>query len=170
MEISKGYNKELCRKYPFLIPRNEWTGRRITDGAGFWPDNPDTIPQYDWEYTLLDQMPDGWRIAFGEQMCAELKAALDHAGITDEYMILQIKEKFGMLCWYDNGNTSEGHEIIQKYEEISQRTCIRCGQPATMITIGWISPFCDACVPVHNGRKNAVPIDEFFSKLKNEIV
>ena len=159
MRYSKEYNKELCEKYPFLIPRNKWSGRRITDGAGFWPGEPDKVPDFDWEYTELDDMPDGWRKAFGEQMCAELKTALDHAGLTDQYMIVQIKEKYGMLRWYDNGYTDEVESIIEKYEEISKRTCIICGKPATVMTTGWISPYCDDCIPEFKGQKvPTVPI------------
>lgn len=31
--------------------------------------------------------------------------------------------------------------------KLSAYTCICCGKPATRITLGWISPFCDDCVP-----------------------
>jgi hypothetical protein len=27
----KEYNKQLCEKYPFLIPRNRWSGMKITE-------------------------------------------------------------------------------------------------------------------------------------------
>ena len=57
------YNKQLIEKYPFLMPYNIWTGEPIED--------------YDYEYTWLDDMPDGWRNAFGLQMCEELKQALN---------------------------------------------------------------------------------------------
>ena len=48
-------------------------------------------------------MPDGWRIAFGEEMCAELKVIIEKHGAMEEYAILDIKEKYGELCWYDYG-------------------------------------------------------------------
>ena len=95
--MTKEENKKLCEKYPFLIPSNRFSGKRITEasGGGYWPGDPEVVPEYDWEYTELDNMPDGWRIAFGEQLCAELKEELDRAGYTDQYRITQIKEKFG---------------------------------------------------------------------------
>ena len=46
MRVNKEKNKELVEKYPFLMPHNRWT---------------DHIPEdYDYSYTELDAMPDGW--------------------------------------------------------------------------------------------------------------
>ncbi len=161
MATTKEYNKALCEKYPFLIPSNRWSGMRITeaDGGGYWPGSPEKVPEYDYEYTELDSMPDGWRIAFGEQLCEELKEALTKANLLDEYRIVQIKEKYGQLRWYDSGNTREGYDVLGKYTALSERTCIRCGRPATRITMGWISPFCDDCC-----EGVSVPIEEWFSE------
>lgn len=104
-------------------------------------------------------MPHGWRIAFGEQLCSELKAELEKGDILDEYRIWQIKEKYGALRWYDNGNTKAGYDILSKYEELSARTCITCGKPATRITRGWISPYCDDCCPQN---EPSIPIGEYY--------
>lgn len=126
-------NKELCRKYPFLIPRN-----RLTD----------EIPNdYDYSWTELDDLPDGWRVAFGEQICEEIARVLEKNGRLKEYRILQIKEKFGELRWYDKGATQEVNDIKEKYILKSSHICINCGKPATIITKGWIFPYCNDCVP-----------------------
>lgn len=147
--MEKEYNKQLCEKYPFLLPRNRWTGL--------------VHPDYDYSYTELDAMPDGWRKAFGEQICEEIKQELEENNLLDQYRISQIKEKYGRLCWYDFGCTEKMlHEIIPKYEELSKCTCIRCGKPATKITLGWISPYCDDCCPM---SEYATSIDEYFSKV-----
>lgn len=147
--MEKEYNKKLCEKYPFLLPRNRWTGL--------------VHPDYDYSFTELDSMPTGWKKAFGEQMCEEIKQELEDKGILDKYRISQIKEKYGMLCWYDFGCTEKMlHEIIPKYEELSKHTCICCGKPATKVTLGWISPYCDECCPMN---EYATPIDEYFSKV-----
>lgn len=167
-EEIKQKNRELCEKYPFLIPHNRWSGMRITEAqnGGYWPRDPDAVPEYDWEYTELDEMPDGWRKAFGEQLCEELKQELLKAGgeeALNSYMIVQIKEKFGYLRWYDNGCTEKWYnEILPKYENLSERTCIRCGKPATRISVGWISPWCDDCVK--GIRDNTVSIEEWFKE------
>ena len=142
-------NKELCEKYPFLIPSNRFSGKRINcNEPGFWPGDPDNIPEWNYEFTELDDMPDGWRTAFGEQMCEEIKQALlDEGGekFLNEYRIVQIKEKYGYLRWYDNWTTNKIQQIIGKYENLSMKTCINCGKPATKMTTGWIMPFCDDC-------------------------
>ena len=167
METTKEENKRLCERYPFLIPWNRWSGMRITEAqnGGYWAGDPTKIPEYDYEYTELDDMPDGWRKAFGEQMCEEIRDALIEEGCLDEYMVDQIKEKYGFLHWYSHGTKSHSRvdDIIRKYEHISEETCIVCGAPATRVTLGWISPFCDECC-INCGNGRSVSIEEFYRK------
>lgn len=166
MEYTKEQNRALCERFPFLIPSNRRSGKRINEagGGGYWPGSPEDTPEWDYEYTELDDMPDGWRKAFGERLCEELKAELVKAGALDDYRIVQIKEKFGTLRWYDSGNTEAGYKIISKYESLSARTCICCGKPATRIATGWISPYCDDCCS--GGR--TIPIEEYFAEIEDE--
>ena len=154
---------ELCKKYPFLIPWNRRSGTLITEGQsyGYWPGTAIEVPKYDFEYTELDMMPEGWRIAFGEKMCEEIKDALLREGgetALHEYRIADIKEKFGCLCWYDYYSSEEIEMIIRKYELISMNTCINCGKEATRVTTGWISPYCDECCE----GEPSVPLDEWL--------
>lgn len=122
-------NKELCEEYPFLIDWNE----------------PCDSDERTYEYTLLDDMPKGWKIAFGEQLCKEIKEALIEEGIPiEEYKVLQVKEKFGGLRWYDNAY-GKVQEVISKYEDLSYKTCVGCGSKATFRSTGWVLPFCDEC-------------------------
>lgn len=130
MVIKKIKNKKLVGKYPFLLPRDIFTYEPLED--------------YDYSWTELDDMPDGWRKAFGEQMCEEIQQELILSDIKD-YRILQIKEKFGTLRWYGSVETNRLLDVINKYEKLSRVTCIKCGRPATKISQGWISPFCDRC-------------------------
>ena len=62
-------NEELLERYPFLRPRNRWTGELM---------NQDEKEDEEL-WTELDDMPIGWRIAFGEQMCEELLEILKEA-------------------------------------------------------------------------------------------
>lgn len=101
-------------------------------------------------YTELDAMDSGWHKAFGIQMCEEIKAQLKKEHNLYKYRIIQIKEKFGGLRWYDECSSREIKNIIQKYEEISYKTCIICGKPATKISNGWICPYCDEHFPKNN--------------------
>lgn len=149
--------KELKTRYPFLIPRNRFTDK-ICDGIGM------TQEEYE-NWSELDDMPDGWRKAFGEQMCEEIYQALLKNGgkeAVNKYRIIQIKEKWGYLHWYDSNGNTEINKIIRKYEDISEKTCIRCGKPATKISLGWISPYCDDCADElsKNCGIKFIPIDE----------
>ena len=149
--MNKEYNKQLVEKYPFLLPRNRWTGKVPED--------------YDYSYTELDAMPYGWRKTFGEQMCEEIKQELEENNLLDQYRISQIKEKYGELCWYDFGCTKKIlKEIIPKYEKLSTHTCIKCGKPATKVTLGWISPYCDDCCPE---SEYTISIDEYKKENMN---
>ena len=114
MQSNKESNQKLIERFPFLMPRNRWTG---------------AVPEdYDYSYTELDSMPNGWRKAFGKQMCEDIREELIRAEYLDQYRITQIKEKYGTLCWYDFGCTERMlRDIIPKYEHLSARTCIRCG-------------------------------------------
>lgn len=157
-------NRKLCERFPFLIPWNRWSGNLITEcqngKRGYWPGNPEAIPDYDWSYTELDSMPTGWRKAFGLQMCEEIRDALIEDGDLDRWRIVQLKEKYGSMRLYDNGHKvgSRIPDIIGKYEGMSSQTCIICGKPATKVTMGWISPFCDHCCP----DERSVSIKEYY--------
>jgi hypothetical protein len=101
MQSNKESNQKLIERFPFLIPRNRWTGKVPED--------------YDYSYTELDSMPDGWRKAFGEQMCEDIRDELVHAEYLNQYRISQIKEKYGTLCWYDFGCTERMLRDISAY-------------------------------------------------------
>lgn len=129
------FNKDLVKKYPWLIP-----GRS----------DEDPIPEdYDYAYTWMDSMPQGWRIAFGDDLLEELDTILRKYECRDSYYIIQIKEKYGGLRWYDDGICSESYEdygkCMDKYEQLSYNTCIACGKPAEYTTRGWVVPICGDC-------------------------
>ena len=119
-------NKELVRRYPFLAPKGD--------------------PDYDYTWTWADDMPDGWWIAFGEMMCDEIKKELVRCHFLDEYEVVQVKEKYAMLRWYDNG-IPEGCKvwnIIEKYSKLSENICGVCGKPdVPIMTWGWNFPLCE---------------------------
>lgn len=156
MQSNKESNQKLIERFPFLMPCNRWTGEVPED--------------YDYSYTELDSMPDGWRKAFGEQMCEDIREELVRAEYLDQYRISQIKEKYGTLCWYDFGCTERMlRDIIPKYEHLSARTCIRCGNPATKASTGWISPYCDTCAGKISHAERFIPIEEWLSGSGDEV-
>lgn len=133
-------DKELLEKYPWLRLKSDIEG------------------------TKLDLMPDGWRIAFGEQMCEEIQKLLEEADYVNEYRIIDIKEKWGELRWYDRGVPQNYYaklqSIIHKYGELSLKTCIDCGKPAKYFSLGWISPYCEECAE-ENGCE-MIPIEQYL--------
>jgi hypothetical protein len=143
---SKSSIKEWIEKYPFL---------RIKDNSVYpWLSTSKDSYEDCW---MVDDLPDGWIDAFGEQMCDELADVLGE--YADRWITLQVKEKFGSIRWYYYFNADGLPEevekinqveqlvsnIIDKYEEISYHTCAYCGAPATRKTTGWILPVCDVC-------------------------
>lgn len=127
-------NKELIEKYPWLQIRNVWTGELVE------PEN--------YEFTWLDDLPNGWRKAFGSKMVKELDKILRKANYQNQYQITQIKEKYGVLCWYDNGvptgTSKEYDKWLAKYEELSKHICLVCGKPGEIdYTQYWLIPLCD---------------------------
>lgn len=130
----KERNKALIEKYPFLQPRSVWN-----DGI---PDG------YDYSYTLLDGIPEGWRIAFGEMLVDEIAEELKKHDYLYDYRIVEIKEKWGQLRIYDNGvpKGCKVWDIIGKYGVLSENICMKCGKPdVRSITSGWIYPICLDC-------------------------
>lgn len=131
----KDKNYELCQRYPFLIPRNLRTDE-VSD-------------EYDYSRTKLDSMPLGWNIAFGEIMCEEIRDELIRVNYLNHYRILDIKEKYGSLRWYDAGAPKDSniHDIIMKWEHISNYVCQTCGSTKNVMnTAGyWIESICKDC-------------------------
>lgn len=144
------YNKNLIEAYPFLRPRNRWTD--------------ETAEDYDYTYTELDAMPEGWRIRFGEEMVEEISQELKKYNFEDKYRIIQIKEKWGGLRWYDGGwpQGSQIGRIISKYESLSYKICIKCGDLAVYESQGWISPYCKNCIDEENEYYRELTVEDYL--------
>ena len=127
-------NKKLIKKYPFLLPKNVWTG--------------EVLDNYNYSWTFLDDVPKGWRISIMPLFLEDLRKELIKYNYLDKYSITQIKEKFGELRWYDAGSPAESKvdDIIEIYSLLSSNICIECGKPdVPMINDSWISPYCENC-------------------------
>lgn len=140
LKIIKNYF--ICLKYPFL---------KIESGVYPWVKGYGTI----W----TDELPIGWQKSFVWDLCKEIREYNKKHNIKD-YHIDQVKEKFGGLCWYDNGCTDFHKTIINKYESKSYKTCCQCGKEAEYYSTGWILPYCGECKKKFDNSKN-------FIKTKN---
>lgn len=140
--------KKLLKKYPFLAPINWFTLTQLS------------VKQHKYKMgTVLDDMPEGWRKAFGIELAEDIKQELKQKNIKN-YTVQQVKEKYGGLRWYDNYRL----DCISKYERLSERTCVICGKPATKITTGWICPYCDKCINKYKNYNSYVSIEEWFKE------
>ena len=111
-------NKRLIKEYYWLLPRNVWTGK----------------PLKNYDYTFIEWgWSEGWDKAFGMMYLKELGDEIKRIG-QKNFMILQQKEKFGSCRNYVNGTSREAHDIIDKYEALSQNICYFCGRPDTPMT------------------------------------
>lgn len=116
-------------------------------------------------FNELDSLDEGWRRNFGIDICKEIKEQLKKEDYLYKYRIVQIKQKYGTLHWYDARSSKEILNIISKYENISYRTCISCGKPAKYITTGWVLPFCEECIS-ESSKLSADEIDESGNIIK----
>jgi hypothetical protein len=105
---------------------------------------------------------DGWRDLL-ERACDRIESALAEGGA---FNVFQIKEKFGTLRFYWDGEVSpetrsRTDEAIALAEARSACTCETCGEPGRLYQIaGWYKTACNAHAdvePVHvkAGRENA---------------
>lgn len=95
--------------------------------------------------TWLDELPYGWRIAFGEKLLQDLKRAIKLDNCRRTFYWLTIKEKYGTLRLYAGGYGNNTEKVIEKYELLSQCYCIDCGAPARYVTPGYVTYICGKC-------------------------
>jgi hypothetical protein len=115
-----------------------------------WTD--ELVEDYDYSYTLFDEIPHGWKMAFGLQLAEELREQLIKDKFLYDFRFVQIKEKYGSLRLYNNGCSRECWNILDKYESLSLKTCIECGstEGVELTDDGWILPLCTTCMEEEN--------------------
>ena len=123
--------KELISKYPYLMPKNAFTGK--------------PIEPYDYSFIVCEYcLPEGWFQLF-LQFCEDIYEPLVRSDRLADFRFTQIKEKFGRLTIYTYGASDEVHDIINKYSFLSEQVCSSCGKPASVMTYGYICPYCNKC-------------------------
>lgn len=138
-------NRKLVERYPFLLPRNAWTG--------------EVVKGYDYSFTEYNCIDEGWQRGFGKFLLEDIRDACLKTNFLDKLRFSQIKEKYGSLRMYDCGAPQEVRDVLQAYEFISQYVCIECGSPYACIVdnCGWDLPLCEHCFEKKNARR-AKPI------------
>ena len=148
-------NKILVGKYPWLIPPDEMTGK---------------IPEnYDYSETVLDAMPTGWRIAFGDLLCEDIQAELEKFDYADKFVVVQLKEKIGELRLYHDGIPfgCKVDDVVQAYSVLSNYICADCGElDVPQKTFGRILPICKKCIKDYNVNDPEAYWDMIYEKQK----
>lgn len=117
----------LCLKYPFL--KHEYQKDKFLQNTC-------------WYFAVNH----GWRYIF-LQMCEEIKRSLKRDGLPlTSFRIYDINEDDGVMEIDCSGGFDEDvTKIVEKYEYISFRTCIKCGRPAYGYASKWVAPYCKEC-------------------------
>lgn len=122
--------KLLVDRYPYLIPRNVWTGVVSQD--------------YDYSYFVGNNLG-GWERLF-LLYCKTIRKPLADVNRLNTFMFTDVKEKYGSLRLY-NVETSEAViEITTQFEQMSKHICFQCGKIASYRTCGWVYPYCKSCI------------------------
>ncbi len=146
-------NKRLVERYPFLEIKG-------------W----DSSEPYNYKSTWLDCMPVGWKKTLGIPLCEELREELIKIdpSLLNTYRVVQVKEKYGTLRWYDTGYYGRMDDILTKYEDISKYTCLVCGKiNVPVFDDGWISPFCPEC---YKKQRERIWGNRVTDEVVNEII
>lgn len=144
-------NKKLCQRYPWLLARNVWTDR-----ISYFRNK--------YETTWLDDMPSGWRRAFGDLWCEDVHRELVKTNMVRKIRVQQLKEKYGQFRQYFSNIPGDLLRVIDDYEIVSEYICCRCGKLDSPIidNYGWYEPVCLECF-LKCGRRT---IDDYKDKLK----
>jgi hypothetical protein len=93
------------------------------------------------------EIGEGWYPLI-EELCAKIKEIVGDK----EFVVEQVKEKFGGLRFYCQGGSSEVNDLIWKTEENSLKICEECGKPGKSRKGGWIKTVCDEHFQERQGK------------------
>lgn len=129
--MNRENSKILTEKYPYLYRRAVELG-----------------------YSFAFECGDGWFDIINE-LSAKLEEMIvpfmEDFDIDNESVPCaeQVKEKWGILCFYMSTSTDEMDDAICDAEVKSAYTCEVCGKPATHYPHGWAKTRCDECLQSH---------------------
>lgn len=131
--MNKENTKKLLEKYPKIFIQHTWL---IKDSAMPW----------------LFECGNGWYKII-DLLCELLQWDIDenkHCQIE----ATQVKEKYGGLRFYTNGEDEKQHGLICFAEHLSEHTCEQCGSMDNVTqTTGWVVTMCPPCLKVYKKEK-----------------
>ena len=113
--------------------------------------NRELIEEYPWldigdeQLILLDTLPTGWHDLILD-MCKEIKRELAKYDLVSKYEVIEAKEKWYGLSWYDGLDDLSPMpftitDIVCKYEVQSREVCTMCGRSKPRDQL-----LCDKCM------------------------
>lgn len=122
-------NKKMIERYPWIRPVG-WRFEKLKT----------------YSFTMYDEIPPGWKRAFGKIMLEEYRDELIKHDYLDKFQWVEVKEKYGTLRLYSNAVPREMPDLESKYDYISGFFCISCGRMnVPVLTDGWVEPLCESC-------------------------
>jgi hypothetical protein len=117
----------LVKKYPKIFIQRSWG---MNESCMYWG----------------FECGDGW-FTILDNLCYEIQSYLDKNIHIEQVVALQVKEKFGDLCFYFSGGDSHTSDLIRESEQLSEITCEDCGSMENVgkTSTGWISTICEKC-------------------------
>ena len=111
--------EELIEQYPWLNPREDWSDDYIQFEDGE-------------HWTEIDNLPEGWKEGFIDDMLAEIDEVLNEYDCVEDYRVLDAMEWQGELKWKHAGFPIEAKadldKIVKLYKKVSMETCMECGR------------------------------------------
>lgn len=125
--------KKLLKKYPKIFIQHTWS---IKDSAMPW----------------LFECGDGWYKII-DLLCELLQWDIDE-NKHHQIEATQVKEKYGGLRFYTNGEDDKQHGLICFAQRLSEETCEECGSMEDVTqTKGWICSLCPTCMKVYKNKR-----------------
>lgn len=92
----------------------------------------------DYENTVLDMMPDGWRKKFGFEMCESIQRIYEilpkEEQTAFELTSIKIEEDGSLAMYFTQEYDERLVAALEKYIELSRNMCQECGEPVTYET------------------------------------
>lgn len=127
--MSPDLDAALCKKYPHVFFDRNASMRTTAMCWGF--------ECGDGWYKIIDRAAAKLEALIIDEIAKDSKAW--EAGY---YRASQVKEKYGVLCFYLLGGTDKMYAITDNAERQSEKTCERCGKKGKLRGIGWLYTAC----------------------------
>lgn len=132
----------LCERYPLIFAERHRSIKESCMGWGF-------------------SCGDGW-FDLIDALCERLQFWTDH-NKAPQVVAVQVKEKYGQLCFYQRFASDEQLGMIAMAEGISTRICDQCGKPGQVLVSGAFMTRCPDHAP-----EEAMTREAFEVAVKNK--